>query len=99
MKDSVPESVKQERLDELMELQADISLRYNESRIGSVERVLVDSVSVEDGTFTGRTSRESPEVDGEVIVPYSGSALSPGDFVEVRITGADEYDLSGELLK
>ena len=99
LKDSVPESVKQERLDELMELQADISLRYNESRIGSVERVLVDSVSVEDGTFTGRTSRESPEVDGEVIVPYSGSALSPGDFVEVRITGADEYDLSGELLK
>ena len=49
LKDSVPESVKQERLDELMELQADISLRYNESRIGSVERVLVDSVSVEDG--------------------------------------------------
>ena len=99
LKDAVPESVKQERLDELMELQADISLRYNESRIGSVERVLVDSVSVEDGTFTGRTSRESPEVDGEVIVPYSGSALSPGDIVEVRITGADEYDLSGELLK
>ena len=99
LKDAVPESVKQERLDELMELQADISLRYNESRIGDVERVLVDSVSVEDGTFTGRTSRESPEVDGEVIVPYSGSALSPGDFVEVRITGADEYDLSGELLK
>ena len=99
LKDSVPESVKQERLDELMELQADISLRYNESRIGSVERVLVDSVSVEDGTFTGRTSRESPEVDGEVIVQCAGECPAPGTFVDVRITGADEYDLSGELIK
>ena len=98
LKDSVPESVKQERLDELMELQADISLRYNESRIGSVERVLVDSVSVEDGTFTGRTSRESPEVDGEVIVQWAGECPAPGTFVDVRITGADEYDLSGELI-
>ena len=99
LKDSVPESVKQERLDELMELQADISLRYNESRIGSVERVLVDSVSAEDGTFTGRTSRESPEVDGEVIVQCAGEYPAPGTFVDVRITGADEYDLSGELIK
>ena len=99
LKDSVPESVKQERLDELMELQADISLRYNESRIGSVERVLVDSVSAEDGTFTGRTSRESPEVDGEVIVQCAGECPAPGTFVDVRITGADEYDLSGELIK
>ena len=98
LKDSVPESVKQERLDELMELQAGISLGYNESRIGTVERVLVDSCSPEEGRLTGRTSKESPEVDGEVIVSYTGESPAPGTFVNVRITGADEYDLSGELI-
>lgn len=99
LKDSVPDHVKQERLDELMELQAGISLKYNESRIGTVERVIVDSVSPESGTFSGRTSRESPEVDGEVIVSCSRELLPvPGTFVNVKITGADEYDLNGELV-
>ncbi|HIZ85330.1 MAG TPA: 30S ribosomal protein S12 methylthiotransferase RimO [Candidatus Coprenecus stercoravium] len=98
LKDSVPESVKQERLDELMEVQAGISLRYNESRIGTVERVLVDSCSPVDGTFTGRTSKESPEVDGEVSVICRGGVPEPGSFVDVRITGADEYDLNGTML-
>ena len=100
LKDAVPESVKQERLDELMELQASISLRYNESRIGSVERVLIDTCSPEEGTCTGRTSREAPEVDGEVTVVCPGERLlpGPGSFVDVRVTGADEYDLTAELL-
>lgn len=98
LKDTVPEAVKQERLDELMELQAGISLKYNESRIGSVERVLVDSCDPVENTFSGRTSRESPEVDGEVNVTCNGKLPVPGTFAEVRITGADEYDLTGELL-
>lgn len=98
LKDSVPDHVKQERLDELMELQADISLKYNESRIGTVEKVLVDSVSSGEGVFSGRTSRESPEVDGEVTVSCSGKLPEPGSFVNVKITGADEYDLNGELV-
>ncbi len=98
MKDTVPEAVKQERLDELMELQAGISLKYNESRIGSIERVLVDSCDPVENTFSGRTSRESPEVDGEVNVTCNGKLPVPGTFAEVRITGADEYDLTGELL-
>ena len=100
LKDAVPESVKQERLDELMELQASISLRYNESRIGSVERVLIDTCSPEEGTCTGRTSREAPEVDGEVTVVCPGERPlpGPGSFVDVRVTGADEYDLTAELL-
>ena len=100
LKDAVPESVKQERLDELMELQASISLRYNESRIGSVERVLIDTCSPEEGTCTGRTSREAPEVDGEVTVVCPGGRPlpDPGSFVDVRVTGADEYDLTAELL-
>ena len=98
LKDSVPEAVKQERLDELMELQAAISLNYNESRIGSVERVIVDSCHPEEGTFTGRTSKESPEVDGEVTVVCRGKMPVQGSFIDVRITGADEYDLTGEIL-
>ena len=98
LKDTVPEAVKQERLDELMELQAGISLKYNESRIGSIERVLVDSCDPVENTFSGRTSRESPEVDGEVNVTCNGNLPAPGTFAEVRITGADEYDLTGELL-
>ena len=98
LKDTVPEAVKQERLDELMELQAGISLKYNESRIGSIERVLVDSCDPVENTFSGRTSRESPEVDGEVNVTCNGKLPVPGTFAEVRITGADEYDLTGELL-
>lgn len=98
LKDSVPEAVKQERLDELMELQAAISLNYNESRIGSVERVIVDSCHPGEGTFTGRTSKESPEVDGEVTVVCRGKMPVQGSFTDVRITGADEYDLTGEIL-
>ena len=98
LKDTVPEAVKQERLDELMELQAGISLKYNESRIGSIERVLVDSCDPVENTFSGRTSRESPEVDGEVNVTCNGKLPALGTFAEVRITGADEYDLTGELL-
>ena len=99
LKDSVPEDVKQERLDELMELQASVSLRYNESRIGTVESVLVDSCQPESMTFTGRTSKESPEVDGEVNVVCRGGMPAPGSFVKVLITGADEYDLTGELIE
>lgn len=100
LKDAVPESVKQERLDELMELQAAISLRYNESRIGTVERVLVDSRDSEGRTCTGRTSMEAPEVDGEVVIECPDGVALPetGSFVDVRITGADEYDLNAEML-
>ena len=100
LKDSIPESVKQERLDELMELQAGISLSYNESRIGTVERVLVDSSDPASRTCSCRTSKEAPEVDGEVILEYpEGVPMpEPGTFVDVRITGADEYDLNAELL-
>lgn len=100
LKDSISGSVKQERLDELMELQAGISLSYNESRIGTVERVLVDSSDPASRTCSCRTSREAPEVDGEVVLECQegGPMPEPGTFVNVRIIGADEYDLNAELL-
>lgn len=102
LKDDVPEKVKGERYDELMEVQADISLDFNYSRIGSVERVLIDSFS-EDGVLVGRTSKESPEVDGEVLVDSASlgeecARNMIGDFFDVKIENADDYDLMGRLL-
>ena len=102
-KDSIRPSVKQKRLNELMEVQRGISLAYNQSRIGTVERVLVDGFS--DGILVCRSQYESPEVDGEILVKYSAEAfqgIEPhslvGEFLQVRITAADEYDLSAEVI-
>ena len=96
-KDSVPQRVKQERYDRLMELQSGISLAYNSSRIGSEERVIVDSFS--DGELLCRTQKESPEVDGQVIVPLRTAPTSLiGSFINVKITDADYYDLSAQII-
>ena len=80
-----------------MELQSDISLEYNSSRIGSTERVIVDSY--EGGTLFCRSSKESPDVDGQVLVqlPAAPEALM-GSFINVKITGADYYDLSAHII-
>lgn len=102
LKDSVSPEVKQERIDELMELQADISLAFNESRIGTCERVLVDSFSRQTGYLTARSSKEAPDVDGEVLIGCSDMANPEslvGRFVNVEITGADEYDLYAKIIK
>lgn len=91
--DDVPEEVKTRRYDALMSLQSGISLDFNQSRVGSEERVLVDAYS--DGILVCRSQYESPDVDGEILVKYEGSDASclPGSFIDVRIEGADEYDL------
>lgn len=99
--DDVPAGEKQRRLDALMSLQASISLEFNQSRVGSVEKVLVDSISEDGVTLVCRSRYESPEVDGEILVrlPEGGCAESyVGNFVNVRILGADEYDLIGEIV-
>lgn len=89
-KDDVPQEEKQRRLDELMSLQSGISYQYNQSRVGSVERVLVDEV-MPDGTLVCRSQYESPDVDGEILVRGGGARI--GEFITVKITGAEEYDL------
>lgn len=96
LKDTISAKVKQERLEELMELQSDISLKFNDSRVGSVERVLVDSYS--DGVYVARTSKESPEVDGELLIKGDFNPELVGKFASVLITGADEYDLMGDFI-
>ena len=102
-KDSIRPSVKQKRLNELMEVQRGISFAYNQSRIGTEVRVLVDGFS--DGILVCRSEFESPEVDGEILVKYTAEAfdgIEPhslvGEFLNVRITAADEYDLSAEVI-
>lgn len=94
-KDDVPQEEKQSRLDRLMSLQSDISYSYNQSRIGSVERVLVDEV-MPDGTLVCRSQYESPDVDGEILV--RGASVPVGEFLTVKITGAEEYDLEAERI-
>ena len=96
--DDVPSEVKQVRLDSLMQQQADISLAFNRSRVGSVQRVIVDSVAP-GGKLVCRSQYESPEVDGEIIVTVpDGTDMQAlvGQFIQVRITGADLYDLEAE---
>jgi ribosomal protein S12 methylthiotransferase len=93
--DDIPAEVKQERYDRLMELQSGISLAYNQSRVGTRARVLVDSVSA-DGILVCRSQTESPEVDGEILVKSDAKNLV-GQFIDVKISGADEYDLIAEI--
>ena len=104
LKDSVSAKVKQERLDELMTLQSGISLDFNQSRVGSQVKVVVDDFV--DGVFVCRSEFESPEVDGEILVKYDSAQMGPvdpysliGEFITVEITGADEYDLIAEVVE
>ena len=95
--DPVPQAVKEERRDAIMELQSDISQKKNEARIDSVMRVLLDRV---EGEFAiGRTEFDAPEVDNEVLIPCSqfNGAVPVGTFVDARITDASEYDLVATL--
>ena len=103
-KDSISAKTKQERLDELMTLQSEISLAYNQSRVGTEVKVIVDDFV--DGIFVCRSEFESPEVDGEILVSYDAQVIGDidpysliGEFMMVKITGADEYDLIAETLE
>jgi len=95
MKDDVPQSVKEERMEAIMELQQGISLELNQAKVGKIFKVLIDRK--EGGQFVGRTEFDSPEVDNEVIL--SGKEyVRQGDFCQVRITAATEFDLAGEVV-
>ena len=101
-KDSISAKTKQERLDALMTLQSEISLDFNQSRVGSEIKVIVDDFN--DGVFVCRSEFESPEVDGEILVKYDSSVeVDPysliGEFITVKVVGADEYDLIAEIVE
>ena len=93
MPDQVDEEVKQRRLDELMTLQQGISLEENTARVGEICEVLCEGA--EEGMYVGRSIREAPESDG-VIRFTAARNVAPGEYLNVKITGADAYDLFGE---
>ena len=95
--DDVPEEVKEERAARLMDVQRDISMQKNLEKIGKTYKVLIDRV--EGDNWIGRTEFDSPEVDNEVLISASNdNYLRIGDFYNVKITDAMEYDLFGEVI-
>ena len=94
LEDDLSQEEKEERAQEIMEFQQDISFEKNQEKVGKVLRVLIDRR--EAGRYIGRTEWDSVEVDNEVIV-NTKKKLQPGDFVQVKITKAYDYDLEGEL--
>ncbi|MHA8098315.1 30S ribosomal protein S12 methylthiotransferase RimO [Aquirufa aurantiipilula] len=95
VQDDIPEDVKQERSDEIMALQQGISEELNQARVGNTYKVMVDRK--ESGYFVGRTEFDSPEVDNEVLIPAEQYARL-GDFVQVKIDRAEEFDLYGTIV-
>ncbi len=94
-KDKLSDEEKLERADEIMEIQQQISAELNREKIGKTFKVIIDRQEGE--FFVGRTEFDSPEVDGEVLVT-SAKPLQKGEFVHVKITGAEDYDLFGEVI-
>lgn len=92
-KDSIPQEVKQNRLDRLMELQEQISLEIQESKIGQIITVVIDRE--EDDYYVGRSEFDSPEVDPEVLVEKNVK-LTPSEYVKVKITGAMPFELTAQ---
>jgi len=95
MKDDVPAEVKVERMEAIMDLQQGISLELNQKKVGHIYKVLVDRM--EGGQFIGRTEFDSPEVDNEVIIT-GNDYIRQGDFTNVKIISASEFDLTGEVV-
>ena len=94
--DPVPEEEKERRKDILMEIQKDISLKKNESFVGKKLKVLVEAV--EGDFYIGRSYRDAPEVDGEILISNKNNKVKIGNFYDVVITDYDEYDLFGDVL-
>jgi ribosomal protein S12 methylthiotransferase len=99
MPGKVSEQDKERRWQEVMDLQSAISRKKNEALIGSIQRVMIDEVDRDSHKATGRTQAHAPEVDGTVCVEgLAGHAAVCGEMIDVRITGALDYDLIGEII-
>ncbi len=96
MEDDVPEEVKQQRVDDIMAIQQNISLETNEKRVGTVEKVLIDRI--EGDYYVGRTQYDSPEVDDEILISLDEADLGIGTFVNAKIVKADYFDLYAEIV-
>ena len=95
--DDVPEDVKQERSEAIMEVQQLISHEKNHQKIGQTFKVLIDKI--EGGFLVGRTEFDSPEVDNEVLIDAHEQYAVPGSFVNVKIDSAEDFDLYGKIVQ
>ena len=96
LEDDVPEEVKQERANEIMELQSQISWELNHEKIGKTFKVVIDRK--EGDYFVGRTEFDSPDVDNEVLIDATKTYLKTGEFATIKITDAADFDLYGEVV-
>lgn len=96
LEDDVPEEVKQERANEIMEIQSQISWELNQTKIGETFKVVIDRK--EGNYFVGRTEFDSPDVDNEVLIDASKNYLKTGEFATVKITEAADFDLYAEVV-
>ncbi|AZQ57624.1 30S ribosomal protein S12 methylthiotransferase RimO [Maribacter sp. MJ134] len=94
LEDNVPEAVKQERANEIMEIQSQISWELNQQKIGQTFRCIIDRK--EGNYFIGRTEFDSPDVDNEVLIDATKHYVKQGEFVDVTITDAADFDLYGD---
>ncbi len=97
LEDDVPEEVKQDRVDAIMEVQQGISFEINQEKVDRTFKVLIDKK--EGGYFVGRTEYDSPEVDNEVLIDANEHYATPGTFVNVKIDSAEDFDLYGQIVK
>jgi ribosomal protein S12 methylthiotransferase len=95
MNEQIPEDVKEERYERLMEVQSEVSLNKNKALIGTIHEGFIEGI--ENGNYVARISSQAPEVDGVTYVKRE-KRLKTGDLVNIKITGADIYDLFGEVL-
>ncbi|MFA6811629.1 MAG: 30S ribosomal protein S12 methylthiotransferase RimO [Bacteroidaceae bacterium] len=94
--DSIPQSVKQARLDKLMDIQEIVSAELNETKVGRKMKIIIDRLEGE--YYVGRTEYDSPEVDPEVLVLKNNGELSIGEFYNAEIISSDDYDLYAKII-
>lgn len=97
LEDDIPQEVKEARVEEIMELQSQISWEKNQEKIGQVYRCIFDRK--EGNYFVGRTEFDSPDVDNTVLVSAENTYIPIGEFAQVKITSAEEFDLYGEIIE
>jgi len=94
--DQVPQEIKEERRDAIMELQQEISIEHSQSMVGKTLEVMIEGKVADENAYVARTYMDGPGVDGMIFV-QTGEELMSGNFAKIRVTGAMEYDLIGEL--
>jgi ribosomal protein S12 methylthiotransferase len=97
LNDDVPEEIKQERVEEIMNIQQEISYDINQDKVGQTFKVLIDKN--EGNYIIGRTEFDSPEVDNEVLIDSKLAYAGSGTFVNVKIDRAEDFDLYGQIVK